>query len=312
MAVQHPAVMCALLRREFDRLLTVVLPTVASSGAAVIDAQGQLTKSSPVFRHFAAFATPLENCTERVPESAWQQQQAQFIQGQPETPSPLVSMTALVEQAIAWTSQPQQQAVIVSVQLKHTAAVITLIAASSVYTVSRALKQHFLRYSTQHLLPVLEVCFSRLRFSTDAAVAQQPLEQQLDNLDPEVLTVRRSASHTCVNIAKALPDVLVQIFQQLCVSVKAQCDQGQLLDSQQQHLYEMLVIVSNAVPDVATRRAFVMDMCNGTLQQWNSDAVNEMLASPQALLQALQVGAEAGPTNAATVKQGWKNYELLV
>jgi hypothetical protein len=118
--------------------------------------------------------------------------------------------------------------------------------------------RHFLRYSTQHLLPVLEVCFSRLRFSTDAAVAQQPLEQQLDNLDPEVLTVRRSASHTCVNIAKALPDVLVQIFQQLCVSVKAQCDQGQLLDSQQQHLYEMLVIVSNAVPDVATRRAFVM------------------------------------------------------
>jgi hypothetical protein len=83
MAVQHPAVMCALLRREFDRLLTVVLPTVASSGAAVIDAQGQLTKSSPVFRHFAAFATPLENCTERVPESAWQQQQAQFIQDQP-------------------------------------------------------------------------------------------------------------------------------------------------------------------------------------------------------------------------------------
>jgi hypothetical protein len=35
-----------------------------------------------------------------------------------ETPSPLVSMTALVEQAIAWTSQPQQQAVIVIVQLK--------------------------------------------------------------------------------------------------------------------------------------------------------------------------------------------------
>jgi hypothetical protein len=53
-------------------------------------------------------------------------------------------------------------------------------------------------------------------------------------------------------------------------------------------------------------------MCSGTLQQWNSDAVNEMLSSPQALLQALQVGAEAGPTDTATVKQGWKNYELLV
>jgi hypothetical protein len=53
-------------------------------------------------------------------------------------------------------------------------------------------------------------------------------------------------------------------------------------------------------------------MCSGNLQQWNSDTVNDMLASPQALLQALQVGADAGPTDATTVKQGWKNYELLV
>jgi hypothetical protein len=84
------------------------------------------------------------------------------------------------------------------------------------------------------------------------------LEQQLDNLDPDVLTVRRSASHSCVTIAKALPDVLVQAFAELCGSVKQQCEQGQLLDSQRQHLYEMLVIVSNAVPDVSTRRAFVL------------------------------------------------------
>jgi hypothetical protein len=83
MTVQHPATVCALLRREFDRLLTVVLPTVASSSAAVIDAKGQLTKHSPVYRHFAAFAHPLENCCERVPESAWHQQQAQFTPDQP-------------------------------------------------------------------------------------------------------------------------------------------------------------------------------------------------------------------------------------
>jgi hypothetical protein len=66
----------------------------------------------------------------------------------------------------------------------------------------------------------------------------------------------------------------------------------------------------------------IQDMCSGNLQQWNSDTVNDMLASPQALLQALQVGADAGPTDATTVKQGptdattvkqgWKNYELLV
>jgi hypothetical protein len=92
MTVQYPAVLCALLRREFDGLLTVVLPTIASSGAAVIDEKGQLTKSSPVYRHFAAFAVPLENCTERVPESAWQQQQqAQFIQDQPGD-TPLISL----------------------------------------------------------------------------------------------------------------------------------------------------------------------------------------------------------------------------
>lgn len=111
------------------------------------------------------------------------------------------------------------------------------------------------------------------------------------HLHPSTLSARRRAAACLVQLSQALPDTLLTVFKDLCQRVLAlmqgdgaHCGRPRarvralthghcaaaLLETEKLLLYEMLVLVSNAMPDVATQRAFLTDVLAQPIAQARS------------------------------------------
>ncbi|CAM9612433.1 unnamed protein product [Chrysoparadoxa australica] len=168
--------------------------------------------------------------------------------------------------------------------------------------------RRFLRYNPPLLSTALQQFFEAAEYF-DPWLA--PQASSMPALSKEAVALRRRAGVCCVQTATQLPDVLVGALGELCVAVQEVTARGLVIDGQRQNLYEMLVIISNAVQDISKRRAFVMDVIAQSLGTISSPEVTAGFSSAQSLLHALGVDDPAGPNNTANVHRSRAFFEQV-
>ncbi|KAG5177597.1 armadillo-type protein [Tribonema minus] len=274
LAAHHPAEVVAFMRTMLEALFASYGAISTSEGVGdVLDGEGQLTKEAAAYRHMEAYTFALVQIAEGVPEWAMHTDNQALPPAQLDVAARTsAAASGILEGLLNWRPA---HAILATIQLQY-----------------------------------LERCFEALTFKTRASAAYDVRMGEDDSMElsAQVALVRKTASAGCINLARALPDVLVQIFPDLCIKVKQLLDTGTLTELQKQQLYEMIVITVNAVPDTATRRAFVTDICATAVAAWSGQDTAAAVATPQAFLHVLGVDAPEGPTNPAVVKSGWAVY----
>eukprot|EP00611_Tribonema_gayanum_P015397 TRINITY_DN2722_c0_g1_i2.p1 TRINITY_DN2722_c0_g1~~TRINITY_DN2722_c0_g1_i2.p1 ORF type:complete len:1027 (-),score=317.33 TRINITY_DN2722_c0_g1_i2:1457-4537(-) len=292
LAAHHPAEVVAFMRTMLEALFASYGAISTSEGVGdVLDGEGQLTKEAAAYRHMEAYTFALVQIAEGVPEWAMHTDNQALPPAQLDVAARTsAAASGILEGLLNWRPA---HAILATIQLQMLHGCI-----------------RFLRFRPNMLLQYLERCFEALTFKTRASAAYDVRMGEDDSMElsAQVALVRKTASAGCINLARALPDVLVQIFPDLCIKVKQLLDTGTLTELQKQQLYEMIVITVNAVPDTATRRAFVTDICATAVAAWSGQDTAAAVATPQAFLHVLGVDAPEGPTNPAVVKSGWAVY----
>jgi exportin-5 len=153
---------------------------------------------------------------------------------------------------------------------------------------------------------VLEACFQCME--ANEAWESEPLEAtaagaagtaaggSVSAPSEPVAALRRRAGGALIALGRALPKELEPHLGSLAARVEAMATRGALRPMQKMHCLEMLVAVSNAVPDPARRTTLVGQAAGESVREWCSPEVTEVLASPQALLTNC-LGIEAAPNS---------------
>jgi hypothetical protein len=127
------------------------------------------------------------------------------------------------------------------------------------------------------------------------ALQALPLRQQLAQSAPHTVSTRRRAATSMVKLCKCegIAHVMLPSLEGLCSRVQEMQRAGSLMHMETQLLQEVLILVSNAIPQLAEKERFVSQLLAPVLQQWASTETTTLIASPEALLADLtqQAGA---------------------
>ena len=176
---------------------------------------------------------------------------------------------------------------------------------SAAQQAQRAQQAQALSALTSQLPLVLEACFQCMEAneawesepSEAAGAAAAPGGAGLVHAPSEpVAALRRRAGGALIALGRALPKELEPHLGSLAARVEAMASRGSLRPMQKMHCLEMLVAVSNAVPDHARRTTLVGQVAGESVREWCSPEVTNLLTSPQALLTHC-LGIEAAPSS---------------
>lgn len=145
------------------------------------------------------------------------------------------------------------------------------------------------------LTPVFEMLFAHINFVL-------PGEDVQGHMSTETMNVRRRALSSLVSICQAIPAHILPVLPVLCTKVQELFAADRVLDSEGVLLYEMLVLVSNSMDNVEEREQFLQQVVQEPIARWTSPEVTALVASPQALIQAVEESATNTERRAQLVK----------
>ncbi|KAG9405483.1 hypothetical protein AC1031_003375 [Aphanomyces cochlioides] len=116
----------------------------------------------------------------------------------------------------------------------------------------------------------------------------EPGESIMTSMRPTSTNVRRRALASLISICHAGPVHVLPYLPILCVQVVNLFPQ--VLDSESVLMYEMLVVVSNSMPTLEERVAFIQELTARPLTEWTSGEMTQVVSSPDNLVKALDQG----------------------
>lgn len=157
----------------------------------------------------------------------------------------------------------------------------------------------FLDSSAQDPLLIYRDLISLSSFSVYYECDQTPLPAVLEKLftfitftandsqSESVQSVRRRACASLVSLCKALPDLMLPCFPGLCERVVALFQNKAVNHIEMMLLFEMLVLVSNSMPDFQQQKAFLEKVVQDPLEFWTSPAITQLVSSSETIATAV-------------------------
>jgi Importin beta-related nuclear transport receptor len=174
-------------------------------------------------------------------------------------------------------------------------------------TLMEALKYYW-EYDATRLISAIDAFLLYLGDETPTSVGIQ-------NLSPDVISLRKKAGVSLIAVTKKVPHLLVSWLGQLSERVKSLLSMSSILPANRMHLYEFLSCVATAVDDPTVRSKFIADVLSDALTQIESTQIKEAIGSVDGLLTFLGVTAAgsnpASVTDEAVVGQVTSNFVRL-
>jgi exportin-5 len=123
------------------------------------------------------------------------------------------------------------------------------------------------------------------------ALLALPLRRRIAQSAPHTVTTRRRAATSMVKLCKneGIAHVMLPGLIGMTQQVQAMKRADSLTHMENQLLDEVLILVSNAIPDAAQKEQFVSSLLAPVLQQWSASETIALVGTPEALLADLTV-----------------------
>lgn len=290
---QEPAIAADVLRNRLRNLL--LAHGNGEPGDHVDPSNNQLTQQSDAVIQFEGFYQPLDNTLHGIPKwsllqdaSAPKERTAEKAQVLKTTSE---ALSELSDALVAWNPRP--------VWLKFRRA-----------TLLEALK-HYWQYglSPSALLSGVDSLLKYLGLPDEWTPNSQ------GKLSDEMTGLKKKSGVTLVSVSKKVPTQLVDWLPQLSEATRGLLSSQGMIPMNQMHLYEFLSCVATAVQDPSVRSNFIREVLSSDLELLESNEVQQYIATPVSLMQALGIAQASGRPESVTdiqhVRQISSQYNRL-
>jgi len=141
-----------------------------------------------------------------------------------------------------------------------------------------------------HRLFVVGQIFATMQRTSVPGGSAAPAGSPLDwSTSAPLLSLRRKACSTLVQLASAIPATLLPLFSTLASRVQQMMADGTATDAERTFLLEALVLVSQAVPSAGERREFLSTVCDPLVREMSAQDLAAALADTTTFQAALGI-----------------------